>query len=198
AVEYLRLDQTITIMFLAPLLVALLAGPFLNEWVGWRRLVAIVFGFGGVVIAVHPGAAPVDPAVGYSFAAMTAMALFMIVTRMVASDDPPLVTLFYSMFAGVIFGAPFALAEWQWPGDWTLWAALISLGLFGSAGHYVLILAYRLAPASTISPFIYFQILTMTLLGYVVFGDQPDIYTLVGSVLVVASGIYLVQRERAL
>ncbi|MEO1207863.1 MAG: DMT family transporter [Pseudomonadota bacterium] len=198
AVEYLRLDQTITIMFLAPLVVALLAGPFLNEWVGWRRLVAILIGFAGILVAVHPGVAPVHPAVGYSFAAMSAMALFMIVTRMVASHDPPLVTLFYSMFAGVVFGAPFAIAEWDWPTDWTLWAGLVSLGLFGGAGHYLLILAYRLGPASTISPFIYFQILTMTLLGYLVFGDQPDVYTFVGSLLVVGSGVYLVNRERQL
>ncbi|MEL7048651.1 MAG: DMT family transporter [Pseudomonadota bacterium] len=195
AVEYLRLDQTITIMFLAPLVVALLAGPFLNEWVGWRRLLAIVFGFSGVVIAINPASGPIEPAIGFSFSAMAALALFMIVTRMVAAHDPPMVTLFYSMFAGVIFGAPFALAEWEWPATSILWVYLLSLGVFGGIGHYLMILAYRLAPASTVSPFMYFQILTMTGLGYLVFDDQPDGFTLVGSALVVASGIYLVHRE---
>lgn len=198
AVQYLRLDQTITIMFLAPLLVALLAGPLLGEWVGIRRLVAIIVGFSGVVIAVHPGAAPVDPAVGYSFAAMTALTLFMIVTRLVAAHDPPLVTLFYSMFAGVALGAPFAFAAWEWPIDLWQWCGLISLGLFGGAGHFLFILAYRLAPASTISPFVYLQIPTMALLGYLVFEDLPDIYTFIGSFIVVGSGVYLVYRERQL
>lgn len=196
AVEHLRLDQTITIMFLAPLMVALLAGPILGEWVGWRRLLTIVIGFGGVLIAVHPGMAPVHWAVGYSFAAVSALALFMIVTRMVAPFDPPLVTLFYSMFAGVVIGAPFAFAEWVWPAEPWLWVALISLGVFGGAGHYLFILAYRLAPASTISPFVYLQIPTMALLGYLVFEDKPDIYTFIGSMVVVGSGVYLVHRER--
>ncbi len=196
AVQYLRLDQTITIMFLAPLVVALLAGPVLGEWVGWRRLVAILVGFAGVLIAVHPGVAPVHPAVGYSFAAMTALALFMLVTRIVAAYDPPLVTLFYSMFAGVVLAAPFAIYDWQWPQNAWLWLALLSLGLLGGLGHYLFILAYRIAPASTISPFVYLQIPTMALLGYLVFDDRPDIYTFVGSIIVVGSGIYIVQRER--
>jgi len=198
AVQYLRLDQTITIMFLAPLIVALLAGPMLGEWVGWRRLMAILFGFTGIVIAVQPGSAPLDPALGYSFAAMLALALFMIVTRMVAAHDHPLVTLFYSMFAGVVFGAPFALADWHWPADALTWTLLIALGLFGGLGHYLFILAYRRAAASLISPFVYLQLPMMALLGYIVFADMPDIYTAAGSLFIVGSGIYLVHRERRL
>ncbi len=65
ALKYLRLDQTITIVFLAPLVVALLAGPLLGEWVGWRRLVAILVGFAGVLIVVRPGFGDVHPAVIY-------------------------------------------------------------------------------------------------------------------------------------
>lgn len=196
ALKYLRLDQTVTITFLAPLVVALLAGPLLGEWIGWRRLLAILVGFAGIVIVVRPGFADVHPAVGFSFAGMLAYALFMLVTRHIASDDPPIVTLFYSMFVGVFLGAPIALSEWQWPDGPGIWVMLVSLGVLGGAGHYLFILAYKLAPAGRISPFIYLQILSMVGLGFLVFGDLPDIWTAVGAGIVVASGIYLIHRER--
>ena len=198
ALQYLRLDQTITIVFLAPLVVALLAGPLLGEWVGWRRMLAILVGFGGILIAVRPGVAEVHPAVIYSFVGMLAYALFMILTRRIAAYDPPLVTLFYSMFVGTIFGAPIALSDWVWPPDWVTWLMLLSLGVLGGTGHYLFILAYRLAPASTIAPFLYLQLLSMVGFGWFVFGDVPDGWTLAGAAVVTASGIYLVHREHVL
>jgi drug/metabolite transporter (DMT)-like permease len=196
ALKYLRLDQTITIVFLAPLVVALLAGPLLGEWVGWRRLVAIVVGFTGVLIVVRPGFSEIHPAVIYSLLAMLAYALFMLLTRYMATVDPPLVTLFYSMFVGAVFGAPLAIAEWVPPPDALSWLLVGSLGILGGAGHYLFIHAYRMAPASAIAPFLYLQLLTMVAFGYAVFGDLPDLWTLAGSAVIVGSGVYLFHRER--
>lgn len=196
ALQYLRLDQTVTITFLAPLMVALLAGPLLGEWVGWRRLVAILVGFAGVVIAVRPGLGGVHIAVLYSLAGMLAYALFMILTRYLSAYDPPFVTLFYSMFAGTLFAAPIAIAQWVTPADWSIWLLLGILGILGGTGHYLFLHAYRLAPASSISPFLYLQLLTMVTAGWLVFGDVPDLWTLAGSAVIIASGIYLVHRER--
>ncbi len=196
ALQYLRLDQTITIMFLAPLFVALAAGPLLGEWVGWRRMVAIMVGFAGILVVVRPGFAEIHPAIFYSFAAMSAYVAFALVTRHIAADDPPLVTLFFSMFAGVLLGFPLAADVWQWDLPLSHWGLLVSLGLLGGTGHYLFILAYRLAPAGIITPFVYVQILSMTALGYLVFGDVPDVWTLIGSVIIVASGIYLFHREQ--
>lgn len=193
----LRLDQTITIVFLAPLVVALLAGPLLGEWAGWRRMLAILTGFMGVLVAVHPTADGLSVAVGYSLLAMLAYALFMLLTRRIAGRDPPLVTLFYSMFVGTVAGAPFAFAHWVWPSDFLGWVLLCSLGLFGGLGHYAFLHAYRLAPASSVAPFLYTQILSMTGLGYLVFGHTPDVWTITGAAIVVTSGIYLLHRERA-
>lgn len=195
ALKYLRLDQTITIVFLAPLVVALLAGPLLGEWVGWRRLSAILVGFGGVLIAMHPDVDGVHPAVLYSFAAMLAYAAFMLLTRYMAGSDPPMVTLFYSMFVGTIFGAPLAFMDWQMPNGPLPGLLLAALGLFGGIGHWLFLHAYRLAPASAIAPFLYTQILTMVAFGYIVFGDVPDAWTLGGAAIVAGSGIYLVHRE---
>jgi drug/metabolite transporter (DMT)-like permease len=196
ALRYLRLDQTITITFLAPLMVALLAGPLLGEWVGWRRFAAILVGFIGILVAVRPGVAGVHPAVFISFAGMVIYAFFMLLTRYMASFDPPLVTLFYSMFVGAIGAAPLAYAEWVTPQDVTSWVLLSSLGILGGAGHYLFLHAYRLAPASTVSPFLYLQLITMVSFGYLVFGDVPDLWTLAGASIIVASGVYLVHRER--
>lgn len=196
ALQYLRLDQTVTIMFLSPLLVALLAGPLQGEWVGLRRFLAILAGFAGILIVVRPGFAHVDPAFLYSFAAMAAYVAFALITRHIAGEDPPLVTLFMSLFAGVILGFPFAAADWQWEFSLQTWLLLFSLGVLGGTGHYLFILAYSLAPAGIITPFMYLQIVSMAALGYFVFGDVPDVWTAVGSAVIVASGVYLFHRER--
>lgn len=197
ALQSLRLDQTVTIAFLAPLVVALLAGPFLGEWVGWRRLVAILTGFVGVLIAMHPDATGYNFAVVYSLAAMLAYALFMLLTRHMAGLDPPMVTLFFSMFVGTFAGAPLALSDWHWPEGPLQWLLLSILGLFGGVGHWLFLHAYRLAPASSVAPFLYVQLLTMVAFGYLVFGDMPDRWTLSGALIIIASGVYLVHREQA-
>lgn len=195
AVQHLRLDQTVSIAFLAPLVVAALAGPVLGEWVGWRRALAIVAGFIGILIVVRPGFADVHWAFGISFLSMLAYASFMLVTRKLAPFDSPLVTLFYALIAGAVLVAPFALANWVWPDGLVQWLMLLSLGALGGMGHYLLIHAYGLAPASSVSPFLYFQLLSMVGLGYLVFGDVPDRWTLLGSSVVITSGLYLVHRE---
>ncbi|MBU2581224.1 MAG: DMT family transporter [Alphaproteobacteria bacterium] len=197
ALQYLRLDQTITVMFLTPLIVALAAGPLLGEWVGVRRLMAILAGFAGILIVVRPGFAAVHPAILLSFASMAAYVAFALITRHIASFDPPLVTLFFSMFAGVLLGFPFAAAAWQWEFSAPVWGLLLVLGVLGGSGHYLFILAYRLAPAGIITPFIYLQIVSMSALGYVIFDDIPDVWTAIGSTVIVASGIYLFYREQA-
>lgn len=196
ALRHLRLDQTQTIYFLAPFVVTLLAGPFLGEWVGWRRMVAIVVGFSGILVVVRPGFATFEPAMLLSLGSMFAYAIFMLLTRYLSSYDPPEVTLFYSLLAGTYFMAPFAIVDWVWPSSWQVWLLLASLGFWGGLGHYIFIIAYRHAPASTLAPFIYLGLITHTAGGYVVFGQVPDRWTLAGASIVIASGIYLLHRER--
>ncbi len=198
ALRHLRLDQTVSVTFLAPLIVALLAGPFLGEWAGWRRLVAIFVGFIGVLIVVHPGFGTLHWAFAVSFTGMLVYAFFMILTRFLAGHDAPLVMLFYSILLGTFALAPFAIWQWTSPQTTVEWLLLMGLGAFGGMGHYLFIHAYRLAPASSVAPFLYVQILTMTAFGFAVFGDVPDIYTAVGSAVIIASGIYLLHRETRL
>lgn len=198
ALQYLRLDQTITVVFLAPLVVALLAGPFLGEWVGWRRLIAIIVGFFGILIVMRPGFHALHPAFLYAFGTMLTYAIFMLLTRYLAAYDAPLVMLFYSILLGTLALAPFAIWSWVWPATLGQWALLSILGVLGGTGHYFFIHAYRLAPASLVSPFLYAQLISMVGFGYLVFGDLPDLWTLLGSAVIIASGVYLLHRERAI
>ena len=198
AVKYLQLDQTITIFFLTPLLVAALAGPLLGEWAGWRRLLAILSGFLGVLIVTRPGFGGIHWAVIYAFGAMVCYALYNIHTRYMAAHDSLRVTLFYTPIAGTLIAAPFAFAVWQWPQDWLIWGLFALIGFTGALGHWLLILAFKYAPAPVVAPFIYVGIISMPALGYVIFDDVPTLWTLSGGMVVVTSGLYLLYRERYL
>ena len=198
ALRQLRLDQTQTVYFLAPFVVALLAGPFLGEWVGWRRMLAILFGFSGILVVVRPGLVAFDPALILAFGSMLCYSGFMLLTRYLSAYDAPEVTLFYSLIAGTCLTAPFAMAQWVWPTELRVWLLMLSMGVWGGIGHYIFIIAYRHAPASTLAPFIYLGLITHTAGGFLVFGQLPDRWTLAGASIVVASGVYLVHRERVI
>lgn len=196
AITYLQLDQTITIFFLTPLLVAALAGPILGEWVGWHRLLAILAGFIGVVLVTRPGFGGIHWSVLYSFGATITYALYSIHTRYLAGYDSPEANLFYSTLAGTVLAFPFALAVWQWPSDAFVWLLFVWLGLTGMIGHWLLILALKYAPAPVVAPFTYVGLLSMMGFGYLVFGDVPSRWTLAGGAVVIGSGLYLLYRER--
>jgi drug/metabolite transporter (DMT)-like permease len=196
ALRYLQLDQNITIFFLTPLLVAALAGPLLNEWVGWHRMLAIVAGFVGVLLVMHPGIGTVHWAMLIALVATLGYALYNIATRYLAAFDPAAVTQTYTPLAGLILLAPPALAVWHWPAGTLQWVLLASLGFWGGLGHWFLILAHRGAPAAVLAPFIYVGLIWMSALGFLIFGDVPTLWTLSGAAVVILSGLYLLARER--
>ena len=174
SLRYLQLDQTVTIFFLAPLLVALLAGPLLHEWVGWHRMVAIVAGFLGVLLVMHPGFGTLHWAMLISLVATFGYALYNLSTRYLAAYDPPEVTQTYTPLAGAIVLMPFALAAWVPPQDITVWLLLASLGFWGGLGHWLLILAHRIAPASALAPYIYLGLIWMSFAGFRCFRTGAD------------------------
>lgn len=195
ALKYLQLDQTITIFFLAPLIVAALAGPLLGEWIGLHRLAAICVGFIGVLLVTRPGFGGIHWAVIYSFGAAISFAVYNIATRYLAKYDASNITQFYSPLIGSIAFAPFALLQWQWPIEMYLWVILILMGFIGGFGHWLLIIAHHYAPAPVLSPFIYTALISMTLIGYLVFNDIPTAWTLSGAGIVILAGMYLIYRE---
>jgi drug/metabolite transporter (DMT)-like permease len=195
AMSYLQLAQTAAIFFTIPLWVCALSVPLLGEHVGLRRWMAVLVGFCGVLVIMRPGTQSFHPAMLVSLVSALMGSLYNIVTRKVGGHDKAETSLFYVGLGGSTLAAIPLITHWQMPEGWQWWPLLI-MGFAGACGHWMLIQAHRLAPASTIAPFIYTQIIWMTLAGYVVFGNVPDAATLLGAGIVVCSGIYVFNRER--
>ena len=196
ALQYLQLTETISILFATPFLVALLAVLFLGERVGPRRLAAIAVGFLGVLVITRPGLGGLHPAAFLTVAGTVCYALYSVATRVLAGYDSSATTMFYSGLAGVVLVTPVVPLVWSVPDSGLVWTMMILVGAFGALGHWLLILAHARAPAPVLAPFIYTQIVWMIALGFFVFGDVPDGWTLAGSAIVIASGLYLLYRER--
>jgi drug/metabolite transporter (DMT)-like permease len=195
ALRWLQLDEALAILFSTPFMVALLSVVLLHEKVGWRRWAAISVGFSGVLVVTRPGFGGMHPAALLSFAGAICYAFYVIATRVLSRTDSSETTQFYTNVVGAVIMSAIVPFVWTRP-DSTLTAGLMLLiGLLGGAGHYLLILAHRLAPASTLAPFIYTQMVWTTALGFAVFGDVPHRWTIVGGSIVVASGLYLLHRE---
>jgi drug/metabolite transporter (DMT)-like permease len=170
--------------------------PFLGESIGPRRWAAIIVGFCGILIITRPGVGNMHPAMLLTVLGTICYAIYSISTRVLSTTDSSSATLFYSgLFGAVVmsFVLPFV---WTWPGGPLQIAVMVLMGTCGALGHYLLILAHRLAPASILAPFIYTQIVWMVVSGYLVFGDLPNHWTLIGGAVVIASGLYLLYRER--
>ncbi|WP_245454092.1 DMT family transporter [Aquabacter cavernae] len=195
ALQFLQLDQTVSIMFSAPFFVALFAGPLLGEWIGARKWAAIIVGFAGILLVAQPGTG-IHPAALLSLAAAVTYALYAITTRMLVPYDPTPTTLFYSALVGSIVATLPLPFVWVTPDNPMVYAAMLALGAVAGGGHFLLILAHARAPAATLAPFIYVQILAMVGLGWLVFGHVPSLWTLAGAAIVVGSGIFLLFQER--
>jgi drug/metabolite transporter (DMT)-like permease len=176
--------------------VAVLCGPLLGEWVGWRRWTAIAVGFFGVLLVTRPGFGGIHPAALLSLGSAICYAIYVISTRVLARTDSNETTLFYSNLVGAVAMLPVIPFVWTAPENALIVALMVLIGALGSAGHYLLIVGHRLAPASVLAPFIYTQLVWTTTLGFLVFGDVPHRWTIVGGLIVVSSGLYLLNRER--
>lgn len=196
AFRYLQLDQALSILFSTPFIVAILAGPLLGEWIGWRRWVAILIGFAGVLLVTRPGAGGLHWAAIYSVGSTLFYSLYIVLTRILSRTERSDTTLFYANILGAAAMLPVLPFVWSTPDDPWLIFLMVVFGAFGSVGHYLLIVAHRLAPASVLAPFMYTQLVWATAFGYFVFSDVPNNWTLAGAAVVVSSGLYLLHRER--
>jgi drug/metabolite transporter (DMT)-like permease len=196
ALRHLQLAETTTIAFAGAFVVAGLAGPMLGEWIGPRRWAAIAVGFIGVVIVTRPGPEGIQPAVVFSIGSMLCNSFYLLLTRELAPTDSAEGMLLFPAIAATILMAPVALPDAVWPPNLLIAVLLVAIGLLGAVGHWFLILAHRRAPAASLAPFVYFQLIWMTGLGYLVFGDLPHRLTLVGAAVIVASGLYILYRQR--
>lgn len=182
------------IAFASPIFVAALSMPLLNERVGWRRWLAVLAGFAGVLVIVRPAGAAFEWALLVPVAAALANGLRDIFTRHLARTDSSISILFWStvIVAGAAaFSAPFG---WQpLTGDAILW--FLVNGAVAAGAHFLMIEALRLGEAALIAPFRYTALLWAIIYGFILWGDLPGPWVLAGGGMVIASNIYMIRRE---
>jgi drug/metabolite transporter (DMT)-like permease len=196
ALRFLPLAEASAITFLAPMFAIVLSMPVLGERPTRARWLASIAGFTGILILVRPGSAVFHPATGLLVLAAISNSLYMLLTRKLPNDTP-YTTLFYSALVGTV-GLSFALPFGEMPSTATVRDAvfLVLLGLLAGVGHWMLIRAFLMAPASMLTPFTYLQMIWATLYGYLIFGQLPDGLSALGMSVIVASGVALVLHER--
>jgi drug/metabolite transporter (DMT)-like permease len=196
ALKFLPLADATALNYLTPTLVIVLAVVFLDERMTLARMAFVVAGLLGMLMIVQPGAELFRGASLLALASAGCYAVYQITTRMLAGEDPR-VTLFYP----ALVGAALMTLVWPWFGSkidisWTDVALLAAIGVLGTVGHFLFILAFQRAPASALTPFTYIHLVFATLIGWLAFGDLPDALTFAGMALIAGSGLLLTWHER--
>lgn len=191
--------STVAAVFQAtPLAITLGAALFLGEQVGWRRWSAIVVGFIGVLMIIRPGMEGFDPSVLMVLGAVAAIGTRDLISRRLPTKMSSYVVSFHGFGALAVVGPLMLLTQTQAPLPMTLThAGQITCALvFGVAGYLAIVTATRTGDASAITPFRYTRLIFSMILGMLVFSEQPDLLTYVGSAIIIASGLYTYVRER--
>lgn len=194
ALIYLSLPEAVAINFASPLLVTALSIPFLGEKVGPRRWAAICVGFAGVLLIIRPGVGAMHWAAILPLGTAVCYAIYQILTRISGRTEATRTSLFWTSAVGIVVMSCIVPFVWKAP-DATGWILMVTIGALFGSGHYLLIRAFEIAPVSSLSPFLYTQILWSTVLSILVFAQYPDRFSVAGAAVVVCSGLYIWHRE---
>jgi drug/metabolite transporter (DMT)-like permease len=193
--RYLPIAEASATGFVSPLFVTALSIVFLGESVGVRRWIATAVGLIGVLIILRPGTGAFHPAAFFPLVSALAWAGTLVMTRMLSGREHALTTMTYSSITGA--GILCVLVPFVWVAPtWHDILFGIFIGIASTAGQWIVVLAFRYADASVLAPFSYTQLLWVSILGFLVFGEIPDIWTVIGAVFIVGSGLYTAHRER--
>lgn len=194
AFSVLPMAQVYAILFASPLLITVIAIPLLGEKVGWRRGLAVIVGLIGVIVVLQPGSTEIT--LGHLAALLAAItaAFASVVVRKIGRDERAVVLILYPMMANfIVMGVALPFVYQPMPGQDVLGLAVIAaLALIGTS---CLIYAYTQAQAVIVAPMQYSQILWATLFGFLLFDEALDLPTVIGSGIIIASGVYIVLRE---
>jgi len=193
--RFLPIAEASATGFVSPLFVTALSMLFLGEIVGLRRWLATVVGLIGVVVILRPGTSAFHPAVFFPLVSALAWACTLIMTRMMSGREHAATTMTYSSIAGVAILSALIPLVWVAP-SWHDILFGVLVGVASTAGQWIVVLAFRYADASVLAPFSYTQLLWVSILGFLVFGEVPDVWTVTGAIFIVASGLYTAHRER--
>ena len=184
-----------TLTFTQALFVSIMAALILREFVGPRRIIAIIVGFAGVLIVMRPGFGDFDAAMFIALAGAFVASALMIMTRSLGQTEHRLTIMAYSAGFGLCFVLPYALLDWK-PIEAALWPMLAVLSLCGTFGQFLMVGAYQMAEASALAPIDYVRLVFAVIAGYAVFSEIPDIWTFTGSAVIVLSAFYTSHREQ--
>jgi drug/metabolite transporter (DMT)-like permease len=180
-----------------PLLVTALSVPVLGERVGWRRWLAVLVGFLGVLLIVRPGFGVIHPGALLALLCAFLFAFYNLLTRLVARADQPATSFVWQTAASAVLLSLVGPPLWV-PIALEHWPLLAALGLLGASGHYLMVRALALVPAVVVQPIFYMMLVWAAFWGFVLFGEIPDRYTVLGALLVVGAGLYAAWREQRL
>ena len=191
---HLGLAEATAIIFVAPLFITAISAIFLREHVGWRRWLAVLIGFLGVLIVVRPGGAAFQPAALLPVGAAIVYAVLMISSRFVDKRETVWTLLLWLTGTGAFLSAfivPFVWVPLRGEDVWLF----LGVAAFGTAGMTMMSQAFRMAPATVVAPLDYTALIWATGLGFLIWGDVPDLATYLGAAVIIASGIYVILRE---
>jgi drug/metabolite transporter (DMT)-like permease len=206
AVKYMPLADVFAIYFVEPFMLTMMSALFLREKVGWRRWLAIVVGFGGAMIVIQPSYAIFGWTALLPVACAFLYTLYLFLNRAIGEADSPLVMQTMAGVGGTLFMAAALVAGDSagaidfgpsLPASWLGLFLLMLLGSISGYMHLLVVRAFRLAPLSLLAPFQYFEIISATVLGYALFGDFPTASKWLGIAIIVASGLFIIWRERS-
>ncbi len=195
ALALMPLAEASAITFLSPLFLAGMSVWFLKERVRRSAWAAIVAGLVGVLIIVRPGGDVFTPAAILPILTALCFAAYQLLTRKLAGIDSTMTTLFYGAIVGTVLLTAALPFYWQTPAGALHWLLFAVLGVLGAAGHFVLIRAFTHAPPSVLAPYVYVQLVAVLILGYAVFGEFPDGWSLAGMSIIVLSGAWIAARQ---
>ncbi len=195
AFNLLPLADVHAVNAIAPLLVVALSVPILGETIGPRRWAAVAAGFVGVLLIVRPGFERLEPPIILVLVATSMWAIYQIMVRLCARHDSTETTSLWTAVVGLGATSVVGPMMWQWPTG-SQWGLLCAIALLGAIGHTGLIKSFSLAQPSSLQPYNYSLFVWAIVVGYLMFGDIPDRWTLAGAMIIIASGIYAWHRER--
>ena len=192
--KYLSLADAHSVGSLAPVIVVALSAIFLKEKVSTKIWIAIFIGFIGVLIILRPTSSIFDPKALLPLLAAFVLGLYQVVTKKVSEHDTTETSLFYTSIIGIFIMSLLASNFWN-PVSSSSYILFFIIGIFFSLGVYLQIIALSMARASIIQPFHYTLIFWAIILGYIFYNDIPDLFTIVGAVIITLSGIFVLNQS---
>lgn len=204
AIRHMPIADALAVFFVEPFILTLMGAVFLGEAVGWRRLAACATGFAGALLVIRPGFGDLGAIALLPLGTACLFAVYMLLTRSMSQRLHPVTLQAQTALAACVLilppvvlldGTGNALFDPVWPQGKAVWT-LIGVGFIATISHLFITVALRFAPAATIAPLQYLEIVGATVIGFVAFRDFPEALTWAGIAVIVGSGLYVFARER--